>query len=140
MLCFLAADGVAALRGRPRRWWWWALPTAVLMVPVVAAPRAGDLAQVGVTVVAGALLLVRARRERAVRVRVGVALGLLASGALVGSLSRTGGPLCDPSSLLQGHAAWHLAAATALAVLAPLVTPLPPADRSADDTADVVAH
>lgn len=122
VLCFLAADGVAALTGRPRRWWWWAVPTALLMVPVVAWPRAGDLAQVGVTVVAAVLLLVRARLDRAVRVRVGVALALLAVGGVVGWLSRTGGPLCDPSSLLQGHAVWHVLSAAALVVLGPLVT------------------
>ena len=131
VLCFLAADAVAARRRTPRRWWWWALPTAVLMVAVIAWPRAGDLAQVGVAVVAGVLLVLRAYREPAARARVAVVLGLLGAGALVGSLSRTGGPLCDPSSVLQGHAVWHLAAACALAVLAPLVTPAggpPPTD------------
>ena len=129
VLCFLAADAVAAVRRRPRRWWWWAVPTAVLMVPVVAWPRAGDLAQVAVAAVAGVLLVTRAHREPVVRGRVAVALAVLGAGALVGSLSRTGGPLCDPSSVLQGHAVWHLAAATALAVLAPLVTPGPAAAR-----------
>lgn len=121
-LCFLAADGVAALTGRERRWWWWAAPTAALMVPVVVWPRPGDLAQVAITVVAGALLLARAAREPRTRRRVGVALALLAVGGTVGTLGRTGGPLCDPESLWQGHAVWHLASATALAVLAPLVT------------------
>lgn len=122
-LCFLAADGVAALTGRARRRPWWVVPTAVLMVPVVLWPRPGDLAQVAVTVVAGLLLLARARREPAARRRVAGALALLAVGGLVGTLSRTGGPLCDPDSLLQGHALWHVLAAAALAVLAPLVTP-----------------
>ncbi len=41
-------------------------------------------------------------------------IGVLAVGAVVFALSRTGGPLCDPSSLLQGHAGWHLATAVAL--------------------------
>jgi hypothetical protein len=44
------------------------------------------------------------------------AVAILASGAVIGTLSRTGWPLCAPGSLLQGHAAWHLLAATALAV------------------------
>lgn len=122
VLCFLAADTVGALTARPRRWWWWALPTALLLVPVLAWPRAGDLAQVGVAVVAAALLLARARRDHTVRTRVAVAVGLLAGGGAVGAMSRTGGPLCDPSSLLQGHAVWHVAAAAALVVLAPLTT------------------
>ena len=34
-----------------------------------------------------------------------------ALGALLNVLSRTGGPLCRPKSLLQGHAAWHLLSA-----------------------------
>lgn len=44
------------------------------------------------------------------------AAAILASGAMIGTLSRTGWPWCAPDSLLQGHAAWHLLAATALAV------------------------
>ncbi|WP_125778324.1 hypothetical protein [Antribacter gilvus] len=122
VLCFVAADGVAVLAGRPRRWWWWVAPTAALMVPVLVRPRAGDLAQVGVAVVAALLVLERARHEPAVRLRVAWALGLLAVGGLVGSLSRTGAPLCDPSSLFQGHAVWHVLSAAALVALAPLVT------------------
>lgn len=31
--------------------------------------------------------------------------------------SRTGGPLCDPDSLVQGHAAWHLLDAAAVACI-----------------------
>jgi hypothetical protein len=43
--------------------------------------------------------------------------GLVASvaGAAAWALGRTGGPLCDPDSPLQGHAAWHLLSAAALA-------------------------
>lgn len=43
-----------------------------------------------------------------------LAFGLLAAGAGVMALSRTAGPWCRPGSLLQGHALWHLLAATAL--------------------------
>ena len=42
-------------------------------------------------------------------------LSLLAAAAVFGRLGATGGPLCDPESLLQPHAVWHLGAATALA-------------------------
>jgi hypothetical protein len=42
----------------------------------------------------------------------------LALGAAVLALSRTGGPLCRPKSLLQGHALWHLLSATSLAAWA----------------------
>jgi hypothetical protein len=39
---------------------------------------------------------------------------LLGFAAIVGRLSATGGPLCRPESLLQGHGFWHLAAAIAV--------------------------
>ncbi len=32
---------------------------------------------------------------------------LFIAGAILTALSRTGGPLCSPDSLAQGHAAWH---------------------------------
>ena len=47
---------------------------------------------------------------------------LLGSGLIIQMLSRTGGPLCDPPSLLQGHALWHLLAAGALLAFARIVT------------------
>jgi hypothetical protein len=43
-----------------------------------------------------------------------VGLAALAVGAAANALGRTGRPLCDPDSLLQGHAAWHLLSAVAL--------------------------
>ena len=42
------------------------------------------------------------------------AAGLLAAGALLTWLGRTGGPWCSPSSLLQPHAGWHVLAASGL--------------------------
>ena len=38
---------------------------------------------------------------------------VFAAGLAVYRLSRTGGSLCDPDSLLQGHAAWHVLSAAA---------------------------
>ena len=46
------------------------------------------------------------------------AAGTLALGALVNILSRTGGPLCCPKSLIQGHAVWHVLSAVSLAAWA----------------------
>ena len=43
------------------------------------------------------------------------ALALAAAGAACWWLGRTTSPWCDPDSLLQGHAAWHLLGAAALA-------------------------
>ena len=52
------------------------------------------------------------------RVAYRLALAATAAGAAGWWLGRTGGPLCDPDSLLQGHAAWHLLTAAALAAWA----------------------
>jgi hypothetical protein len=46
------------------------------------------------------------------------ALAAAALGAACWWLGRTASPLCDPDSLLQGHAAWHLLSAAALAAWA----------------------
>jgi hypothetical protein len=51
------------------------------------------------------------RRRTAYR----AALAATAAGAACWWLGRTASPWCDPHSLLQGHAAWHLLSAAALA-------------------------
>jgi hypothetical protein len=56
------------------------------------------------------------------------ALAATAAGAACWWVGRTAGPWCDPDSLLQGHAAWHLLGATALACWARAV--LEPFPRS----------
>lgn len=99
-----------------------ALVVVALLAPVVVlAPRAGDLAQAVVAGVAVAGTLARAAARPALRARIGVALALLVTGAVVGTLSRAGWPWCDPASPWQGHGVWHVLAATALVVLAPVV-------------------
>lgn len=120
-LAFLAADAAADLAGRTRVWWWWALPTVALLPVVVLAPRAGDLAQVGVAAVAVVLTVLRARARPALRRAVAVALALLVVGAAVGTVARPGLPWCDPSTPWQGHGVWHVLAAAALVVLASTV-------------------
>jgi hypothetical protein len=57
---------------------------------------------------AGELLLIYGRK---IRIRGIWALGFMATfilSLLIWSRSRTGGDWCDPGSLLQGHAIWHL--------------------------------
>ena len=120
-LAFVAADALAGLTGRARRWWWWVAPTAVLTPLIVGAPRAGDLAQVGVAAIAVTLTLARARADARVRHRTGWALALLSLGAAIGTLGRDGRPLCVPETVWQGHGAWHVLAAVALLVLAPVI-------------------
>lgn len=124
-LAHVGADAAADLTGRARRWWSWALPVVALLPLVVLAPRAGDLAQVGVAVLAVTLTVLRAVARPDLRRTTAVALGLLALGATVGTLSRAGWPWCAPASPWQGHAAWHVLAATALTVLAPVLAPVP---------------
>jgi hypothetical protein len=57
----------------------------------------------------------RARLPPGRRAAYRTALAATAAGAACWWLGRTGGPLCDPDSLVQGHAAWHLLTAAALA-------------------------
>ncbi len=60
-----------------------------------------------------------------------LAVGSAATGAAFNLLGRTGGPLCDPDSLLQGHALWHVLTAVALGAWAVAVLdgPVEPARR-----------
>ncbi|HWL49812.1 MAG TPA: hypothetical protein VNT92_08030 [Acidimicrobiia bacterium] len=74
------------------------------VIPVIADPLA-----VALTLVA-LLSILRSDRSPAAL----APLLLLAVVAVYGRLGATGGPLCDPGSLLQPHAVWHLGAATAV--------------------------
>lgn len=84
-----------------------ALAGAASVAPVVADPAQAALA---VAMLAAVAL---PRQQRALRLQ---AVAILALGGAVGTLSRTGGPLCNPDSLWQGHGFWHLAAAISLAI------------------------
>jgi hypothetical protein len=57
----------------------------------------------------------RAPLARDRRVAYRAALAATAAGAACWWLGRTASPWCDPDSLLQPHAAWHLLSAAALA-------------------------
>ena len=84
-----------------------ALAAAASMTPAIADPVQALLA-VGVLAAVSIPKEHRARRLQSV--------AILALGGVVGTLSRTGGLLCDPDSLWQGHGFWHLAAAASLAI------------------------
>lgn len=135
-LALVAADAVADLTGRRTRTWWWLVPTLVSVGVAAASVPASPLFQVAVAVVAVAASAVRAVRRPAVRRRTAAALGLLALGGAIGTLTRAGWPLCDADGplgvTLQGHAVWHVLAALALWVLAPTIgtrAPSPAATR-----------
>ncbi len=73
--------------------------------PVIADPFA-----IGMTVVAVISILRHDRSSATIAPML-----LLGAVAVFGRLGTTGGPLCDPESLLQPHAVWHLGAAAAVA-------------------------
>jgi hypothetical protein len=106
------------------RWWWLTFPAVslLMLVPTVANPVQAMLS-------GAAIILILRRREHY------VALGLLAVGAIVGTLSRTGWPWCRPDSIWQGHGFWHLASAAALVLWA-----LPPRQPSARGFAGSVSE
>jgi len=91
----------------------------------------GLYAVVGFVAVAEIARLVgRARLAPARRVAYRAALAAAAAGAACWWLGRTQSPWCDPDSLLQGHAAWHLLGAAALACWAAATLDPPAQARS----------
>jgi hypothetical protein len=119
---FVAVFDLAWLAGARRRVVpAWAAAAGAGGVLLGLAPRAGGAVAggLGLLVAAGEVAVARrglragwSPRQRAAY-RAGVVA--LAAGAACWWLGRTGGPLCDPDSPLQGHAAWHLLTAFALA-------------------------
>ena len=86
-------------------------------VPVLPRGRFTNqvAAVLGIAAVTTEALSVRSHHPRG---PAAAAAGTLALGALVNILSRTGGPLCRPTSLIQGHAVWHVLSAVSLAAWA----------------------
>jgi hypothetical protein len=118
-LLLIAASDLAHLRGRPpeQALGTFAAALAATGATLAVAPAAGVpllVASAGLAATGEALR--RRRGGRAVRPRV---LALLAVAAAVNLLGRSGGPLCDPDSLVQGHALWHVLTAAALAAWDP---------------------
>jgi hypothetical protein len=81
------------------------LAAAFAIAPVVADPVA--------VVMTGLALITVFRRDRSRPVLA--PLLLLAAVAVYGRMGATGGPLCDPGSVLQPHAVWHVGSALAVA-------------------------
>jgi hypothetical protein len=65
----------------------------------------------------GLASLIEVRRSLAGRRPPLLAAAVFSAGVVVWFLSRTGGALCNPDSLIQGHALWHVAAAAAVGIL-----------------------
>ena len=83
---------------------------AVLGLALAVFPQAADPLAVGLTVVAVVLLL----RDDRSATTIGPLL-LLGVTAILGRLGATNWPLCNPDSLLQTHAFWHIGASVAVA-------------------------
>ncbi|MFE5292172.1 hypothetical protein ACFQ8T_08340 [Isoptericola sp. NPDC056618] len=102
----VAADAVADLTGRRLRAWWWLVPTLADVVLAALWPGASVVAQGAAAAAAVVAVLLRARARQRLRARLLLALAALGVGTLAGQLS---------------HPAWHVLAATAIAVVAPTV-------------------
>ena len=104
---------------------WMLIGVTVLAIGVIAvfpdlSPALAGVAAVGLVIVE---FQVYRRGIRRISKPLMFGLGALVVGAMIFAASRTGGPLCDPESLFQGHAVWHTLTATALGLW--LVTALP---------------
>jgi predicted membrane channel-forming protein YqfA (hemolysin III family) len=93
---------------------------AIIAVFPAISPALAGVAAVGLVI---AEFLVYRRRLRTPGPALYAGLTALAVGVVIFSLSRTGGPICDPDSWFQGHGVWHVLTALALALWA--VTALP---------------
>ncbi|HEU5113590.1 MAG TPA: hypothetical protein VFU96_09740 [Acidimicrobiia bacterium] len=102
---------VTMIAGWGTRWEWASrIPALVVIGAVVAVfPLIADPLAAVMSAVAVISILIKDRSAATVG-----PLLLLASVAVIGRLGATGGPLCDPDSLLQPHAIWHLGSALAV--------------------------
>ena len=102
---------------------WLATSVAVLVIELVR-PAVGDmlnapLAFLAVLGIMGPLVgWPQTRRPDTRNKGVLVAAGLVGTGAIIMLLGRTGGPLCVPDAVIQGHAVWHVFAAVGIGVYA----------------------
>jgi hypothetical protein len=78
----------------------------------------GTTEPVSIAVAAGVGVMVLGRRSEMRPRWLAAAVITAIAGVASTSLGRTGGPLCDPESLWQPHAAWHVLAAAALVLYA----------------------
>jgi hypothetical protein len=133
-LMFVATDAACDLTGRELSPASWLIP-AVAMVPVVASGAgASTMVQAGMAAAAIGLNLLRVRRRPLLRRTLIAALATAAVGAVIGALTDRAS-VCQPDSLVQGHAIWHVLAAAALWRLAAAIgARRPPAAAAATPT------
>lgn len=103
---------ILVIVGWGRSWQRWThLPgLAALGVVFAGIPLAADPVAIALTAAALGLILFADRT-----IATWGPLALLGAAAVIGRLGATGGPLCDPNSIWQPHALWHMTAAIAVA-------------------------
>ena len=95
------------------------VPALLVLTAVMAfAPMAADPIAVLLSVFAVASILWRERSWATIG-----PLLLVGAAGVYGKLGATGGPLCDPASIWQPHAVWHIVAATGVVWLETLRFP-----------------
>lgn len=103
---------ILVVAAHSRAWERWSYFPGLALLGVVFAvrPDVSDVMTVAVFVGA-AVLLISEDRSRVTL----LPLALLVVASIVGRLGSTGGPLCEPESMLQPHGLWHVGAAVAVA-------------------------
>jgi len=115
-LWFLGATNLADgyVWSPTRRWSVFSVGVVIVFAAIGVAPSITNVAMVvGVIVLVASDMIVRRRGRRSSRWYVAsiVAIALAVAMFLLG---RTGSPFCDPDSLFQGHAVWHVLGAVGL--------------------------
>jgi hypothetical protein len=138
-VAYVVAGAYVLRRGGPR--------TSALALAVVGGgsilyhgpmtPGAGWAHDASIVALAATVPL--AWRRRSLRRPPAAAVMAGAAAIVVNLLTRTGAPLCRPGSLLQGHAAWHILTAVAIALWFAAPGGLPRSDRSVQEH-DVRPH
>ena len=112
----LAVINVSEMRGWSREVGWGTVGVgaAAFSVTLMVGPQATNLLTIIVSVALVWADIGLHRRGSARSLWYWAALGFMVLAIAVFALGRTSGPLCDPASILQGHAAWHALSAIAI--------------------------
>jgi hypothetical protein len=117
-LAYVGAGAYILCRGGPR-----ATPLAVALGAVGVGsvlyhgpmPPGAEAVHDGSIVALAATIVLTAAVQRSLPRPPTAALVTFGAAVAINLLTRTGAPLCRPDSLVQGHAAWHVLTAAALA-------------------------
>jgi hypothetical protein len=108
----------------------WAISAPALMAVEWVWPGIGDPLNTPLALFTVLGVVWHRQMQRGVRLFSGraparsIGTAMVGTGAIVMILSRTGGPLCVPDSLIQGHAIWHVLAAAGIGLYAVSLFPV----------------